>query len=72
MPVTDGFEATRQIRKYELESGGRTPIVIMTAYANHSREDALEAGADDFYQKPVLFHDVTEILQKWVPDWAAK
>lgn len=33
MPVMDGFEATRQIRKSETRTGRRVPIVATTAHA---------------------------------------
>ena len=60
MPVMDGYEATRRIRK---GTGGRdVKIIIMTAGAfTPSREEALIAGADDFMVKP--FRE-TELLEK--------
>jgi PAS domain S-box-containing protein len=33
MPEMDGFQATREIRKLEKQTGGHIPIVAMTAYA---------------------------------------
>jgi len=54
MPELDGFEATTQIRGHV--SGGRTPVIALTAYAlPGDRARALAAGCDDFHPKPIDF-----------------
>jgi len=55
MPVMDGLEATRQIRKYEKAQGlVHVPIIAMTGNAFESdRKSCFEAGMDDFISKPV-------------------
>lgn len=55
MPGLSGIELTRAIRTLERENGrDRTPIIVLTAYAlPFVRQEALEAGADDFVSKPL-------------------
>jgi PAS domain S-box-containing protein len=57
MPVMDGFEATRRVRK---ELGLKLPILAMTAGVMQSeQEQCIAAGMDDFIAKPV---DVEQML----------
>ena len=64
MPQCDGTTSIRSIRKYE--SGmdlKRVPIIVLSAdNQDHSKEDAFEAGADDFLLKPLDFENVANIL----------
>jgi len=63
MPVMDGFEATRAIRRTEQESGAHVTIVAMTANAlAGDRERCLEAGMDDYLAKPVTLRDLRAML----------
>ena len=50
MPEMNGYEATRQIRKFN----PNVVIVAQTAYAlNGDKEKALEAGCNDYLPKPI-------------------
>ncbi len=54
MPVMDGIEATKAIRLAEIKSGGRVPIIAMTANAmKGDRERCIEAGMDGYLSKPI-------------------
>ena len=54
MPVMDGFETTREIRRLENASGTRIPIIALTADAMQG-SDAMcrAAGMDDYLTKPL-------------------
>ena len=64
MPVMDGIEATRNIRKYEKENKlKRTKIVAVTAYAMEGDEDRfLSAGIDEYLAKPYKAMDLIALL----------
>ena len=51
MPRMDGIEMIRRIRGSQVISG--TPIIVMSAYGKRVIDDALNAGADGFVEKPI-------------------
>lgn len=52
MPVLDGFEATRQLR--QLPEAKEVVIIALSASVfDHTRQECLIAGCDDFIAKPV-------------------
>ena len=68
MPVLDGFEATRQLRKWETSAGRpRTPVVALTAHIfSEHRERAREAGMDGHMAKPVEMSQLREVIAHWI------
>ena len=65
MPVMDGYEATRLIRKQGVS--GRLPIIAMTAHAGHKElERCLQCGMDGHLAKPlsnaILYRTLMEQL----------
>lgn len=65
MPVMDGYEATREIRRIEGNRGGHVTIVALTANAlEGERESCLAAGMDDFIAKPVRLSDLEDVLRR--------
>jgi PAS domain S-box-containing protein len=65
MPVMDGHQATREIRKHERFS--KLPVLAMTANAMVSdQEEARAAGMDDHIAKPIDVKELFEVLGRWV------
>jgi CheY-like chemotaxis protein len=67
MPVIDGYEATRELRRREAEHG-RPRLVVIALTANASAEDRARceaAGMDDFLSKPFQCSDLGKAMQKW-------
>jgi CheY-like chemotaxis protein/HPt (histidine-containing phosphotransfer) domain-containing protein len=65
MPIMDGLEATRAIRKREKHHGGHVPIIAMTAHAmKGDRERCIAAGMDQYLSKPIRAHQLVGLLAK--------
>jgi len=67
MPEMDGFQACATIRQIEAESGGRIPIVAMTANtAPADIERCLAAGMDGHLSKPLTLEALSVQLERWL------
>ena len=66
MPVMDGIEATKEIRKIDAERGVYTPVIAMTAHAmKGDRERFLAEGMDDYISKPMKSEQLYNIIEKY-------
>ena len=65
MPIMDGYEATRQIRKLKNPETANIPIIAMTANAfEEDRQKALEAGMNEHVAKPIDLARLLEVVKK--------
>lgn len=68
MPKMDGKEATGEIRRKEIETGGHIPIVALTAHAMDGDADGiLAAGLDHYMTKPLRKALIHEQIAKHCP-----
>ena len=69
MPVMDGYEATRMIRKEESESNLKpVPIIALTAHALKGKEqESLEAGCTSHMTKPFKKQALLDTITKYAP-----
>jgi len=66
MPVKDGYEATKEIRRFEGDNN-HTPIIAITANAlQGDKEKCLAAGMDDYISKPIRGENLETILTKYI------
>ena len=67
MPIMDGYEATREIRKLENNVAAEIPIIAMTANAfADDQQAALEAGMNEHVAKPVNVNKLKEVLSRFL------
>ncbi|MFZ5560409.1 MAG: 7TM diverse intracellular signaling domain-containing protein [Pseudomonadota bacterium] len=69
MPVMDGYETTRRIRRHESEAGlPAVRIIALTAHAvQEYREQCATVGMNDFLAKPVTLAELRAKLERWQP-----
>lgn len=60
MPWVNGLEAIKRIR----EAGNNIPICMVSG--DHNKNEALEAGANEFYQKPVSLKVLEDIVSRYL------
>jgi CheY-like chemotaxis protein len=63
MPHMNGYMATNQIRQFNQEA----IIIAQTAFGlQGDREKALEAGCNDYISKPIAYHSLLNLIQKYL------
>jgi len=61
MPIMDGFEATKEIRKFHKT----VPIIAQTAYS-YKREDCINSGFTDYISKPFNQDQLIKTITQYV------
>ncbi|MBL8631341.1 MAG: PAS domain S-box protein, partial [Rhodospirillaceae bacterium] len=69
MPVMDGYDATRAIRRWESETNAKSiPILALTAAVYESdRAEAVKAGMNGFLPKPLNIDSLHKALAEHLP-----
>ncbi|EKD27191.1 MAG: multi-sensor hybrid histidine kinase, partial [uncultured bacterium] len=66
MPLKDGFETTKEIRKIEGKEK-HTTIIAMTAHALKGYDKiCLQGGMDDYISKPIDSKAMLKTIEKWI------
>ncbi|MCT8977588.1 response regulator [Clostridium sp. CX1] len=69
MPIMDGIQATKLIRKSEENKDKHIPIIALTAYAlKGDREKLIDAGMDDYISKPFNVEELLKTVYNMVKD----
>jgi PAS domain S-box-containing protein len=67
MPVLDGLEATRRLRRESDPRVAAIPVIALTALAMPGdRERSLAAGANDYLSKPVNLKQLVALINQFV------
>ena len=65
MPIKNGCEATREIRKLETISGTKTLIIGISAHAyKKDKDQCCEAGMDEYLTKPLCSETLIALLEQ--------
>ncbi|TXK22569.1 response regulator [Pontibacter qinzhouensis] len=65
IPVKNGMECTREIRKHENKDIAKIPIIAVTGNANnYTMEDFKEAGVDAYLPKPLDFDMLVQTVKQ--------
>jgi PAS domain S-box-containing protein len=71
LPDLDGYETTKQIRKWEEEMGVKKPVPIIATTANAmlgDRERCLEAGMSNYISKPLKTEALAAMLIEYTTE----
>jgi|FLOH01.1.fsa_nt_gi CheY-like chemotaxis protein len=68
MPIMNGIECTKQIRRYEYvsNSDSKIPIVAVTAFASENdKQNCLDIGMNDFLAKPINNSNLIKVVSRF-------
>ena len=67
LPIVDGISATREIRRNRLVSP--VPIIFLSGRAEPiRRNEAVEAGCNDYLIKPINLFEMLTVVRHWLPE----
>ncbi|TGE06271.1 response regulator [Hymenobacter fodinae] len=67
IPVKDGMECTREIRRHTDPRIAKIPVIAITGNANnYSMEQFREAGVTDYLPKPLDFDALVRVVKQYV------
>jgi PAS domain S-box-containing protein len=67
MPVLDGLEVTRRLRREPDSQVANIPVIALTALAMvGDRERALAAGANEYLSKPVNLKELVKLIDRYI------
>ncbi len=67
MPVMNGYEATKRIRRLENKALASIPIIATTANAfEEDKKEALQSGMNGHIAKPIEVHTLLKTLAECV------
>ena len=67
IPVKDGMECTREIRRHADPRIAQLPIIAITGNANnYSMDQFREAGVTDYLPKPLDFDALVRVVKQYV------
>lgn len=63
LPGRNGYEITEDLRSQGID----IPVIALTGSTfSHEKEQAFDAGMNDFVSKPFSFSDLEEVVTKWI------
>lgn len=67
MPLMDGYEVAREIRRREAEDERprRRLIAITSDHLSAHRSACLDAGMDDYVTRPLLVEEFRRVVMRW-------
>lgn len=68
MPIMNGIDSTRNIRKYEKQNNAKpTPIIAVTTFTlANDKKNCFEAGMNDVLAKPYKTESLLEMISKYL------
>jgi DNA-binding response OmpR family regulator len=65
LPLLHGLEVVRRLRQQQKFQS--LPVVMMTSHGRRVRDNAINAGCNEFLTKPIDFKELDGLLDKFAP-----